>query len=129
MCGRRALIAPIRTPEPIRASAARFPPGHRFRSASGEKVRRDAKNEALGETRPRGFEPLTFGSVEDGRIMMLCHSHHDAKLGAMRTTVTLANDVAAAVERLRRERSIGVSEAVNELVRNGLAAPRRKRGF
>jgi hypothetical protein len=38
----------------------------------------------------------------------------------MRTTLTLADDVAAAVERLRRERSIGMSEAVNELVRAGL---------
>jgi len=40
----------------------------------------------------------------------------------MRTTVTLADDVAAAVERLRRERSIGMSDAVNELIRAGLAA-------
>jgi hypothetical protein len=47
----------------------------------------------------------------------------------VRTTVTLSKDVAAAVERLRRERSIGVSEAVNELVRDGLAAPQKKRGF
>ena len=39
----------------------------------------------------------------------------------MRTTVTLADDVAAAVERVRRERSVGMSEAVNELVRAGLA--------
>ena len=39
----------------------------------------------------------------------------------MRTTVTLADDVAAAVERIRRERSIGISEAVNQLVRAGLA--------
>lgn len=39
----------------------------------------------------------------------------------MRTTLTLADDVAAAVERLRRERSIGISEAVNELIRRGLA--------
>jgi hypothetical protein len=38
----------------------------------------------------------------------------------MRTTVTLADDVAAAVEKLRRERSIGLSEAVNDLVRVGL---------
>jgi Ribbon-helix-helix protein, copG family len=38
----------------------------------------------------------------------------------MRTTVTLADDVAAAVERLRRERSLGMSEAINELVRAGL---------
>jgi hypothetical protein len=47
----------------------------------------------------------------------------------MRTTVTLARDVAAAVERLRRERSIGLSEAVNELARAGLAARERRRRF
>jgi predicted transcriptional regulator len=44
----------------------------------------------------------------------------------MRTTVTLESDVAAAVERLRRERSIGVSEAVNELIRAALVARRRR---
>ncbi len=38
----------------------------------------------------------------------------------MRTTITLADDVAAAIEKLRRERSIGLSEAVNDLVRAGL---------
>lgn len=42
----------------------------------------------------------------------------------MRTTVTLSDDVAGAVERLRQERGVGVSEAVNELVRRGLATPR-----
>jgi hypothetical protein len=40
----------------------------------------------------------------------------------MRTTVNLDDDVAAAVDRLRRERSIGLSEAVNELARAGLRA-------
>lgn len=38
----------------------------------------------------------------------------------MRTTVTLEPDVAAAVERLKRERGTGVSAVVNELVRAGL---------
>jgi len=48
----------------------------------------------------------------------------------MRTTLTLADDVAAAVERLRRERSIGMSEAVNELVRVGLASqPAERKPF
>lgn len=47
----------------------------------------------------------------------------------MRTTITLADDVTAAVERVRRERGIGVSEAVNELVRRGLLAPERQRRF
>jgi len=38
----------------------------------------------------------------------------------MRTTVDLDDDVAAAVERLRRERHLGASEAVNQLARAGL---------
>ncbi len=41
----------------------------------------------------------------------------------MRTTLTLQDDVAAAVDRLRRSEGIGVSEAVNRLVRAGLAKP------
>ncbi len=38
----------------------------------------------------------------------------------MRTTVELDDDTASAIEDLRRERGIGVSEAVNELIRKGL---------
>jgi hypothetical protein len=38
------------------------------------------------------------------------HAHHR----------TLADDVVAAVEKLRQERSIGLSEAINDLVRAGL---------
>ncbi len=53
---------------------------------------------------------------------MLRWTHHGAYNGAMRTTVTFEDDVAAAIARLRRERSIGLSEAVNELVRAGLRA-------
>jgi uncharacterized membrane protein YgcG len=44
----------------------------------------------------------------------------------MRTTVDLADDVAAAVEKARRERGLGLSEAVNDLVRAGLL-PRESR--
>jgi Arc/MetJ family transcription regulator len=47
----------------------------------------------------------------------------------MRTTVTLDDDVVAEVERLRRERSIGVSAALNELVRRGLAGRPEQRPF
>ena len=39
----------------------------------------------------------------------------------MRTTVNLDDDVAAAVDQVRRKRHVGVSEAVNQLVRAGLA--------
>lgn len=47
----------------------------------------------------------------------------------MRTTLTLADDVAAAVEKVRRERSIGLSEAVNDLVRAGLVQQQAPRPF
>jgi ribbon-helix-helix CopG family protein len=48
----------------------------------------------------------------------------------MRTTVTLEDDVAAAVERRRRERGVGVSQAVNDLVREGLRVqPSKGRKF
>ena len=46
----------------------------------------------------------------------------------MRTTVKLDDDVAAAAEQLRRERRIGLGEAVNELAREGLRRrPARKK--
>jgi len=51
---------------------------------------------------------------------MLPVTHHDAMLVCMRTTVTLADDVAAAVRRLQRDQDIGVSEALNRLARSGL---------
>jgi Arc/MetJ family transcription regulator len=47
----------------------------------------------------------------------------------MRTTLSLDEDVAAAVQRLRDERHLGLSEAVNELIRAGLAAPPRRKAF
>ncbi|MFN8234022.1 MAG: CopG family transcriptional regulator [Actinomycetota bacterium] len=47
----------------------------------------------------------------------------------MRTTVTFDDDVAAAIERIRHERSIGVSEAVNDLVRAGLTSGRKPGEF
>lgn len=47
----------------------------------------------------------------------------------MRTTVTLDPDVVAAVERVRAERSVGVSAALNELVRAGLSRPPERRVF
>jgi hypothetical protein len=45
----------------------------------------------------------------------------------VRTTVTLEPDVEAAVTELRRARGLGLSEALNELVRAGLAAHREGR--
>ncbi len=38
----------------------------------------------------------------------------------MRTTVEFDDDTAKVIDQLRRERGIGVSEAVNELIRRGL---------
>lgn len=45
----------------------------------------------------------------------------------MRTTIRLDDDVAAAAEQLRRERNIGLSEAVNRLARAGLREGRPAR--
>jgi hypothetical protein len=47
----------------------------------------------------------------------------------MRTTITLDDDVAAALEQLRRDRSIGLSQAVNELIRAGLRVRRSRAPF
>ena len=40
----------------------------------------------------------------------------------MRTTITLDRDVAQAVQQIRRERRLGLNEAVNDLIRAGLRA-------
>lgn len=56
-------------------------------------------------------------------------THHDATLVDMRTTVSLDDDVAAAIQRLRRERGLGLSEALNELARAGLQAPEARTRF
>ena len=45
----------------------------------------------------------------------------------MRTTVELDSDTAKAVDQLRREQGMGLSEAVNTLIRKGLL-PRPDRG-
>jgi hypothetical protein len=51
----------------------------------------------------------------------------------MRTTLTIDDDVAAELDRLRRVRDIGLKEVVNEVLRRGLrdiAAPsKRKKPF
>lgn len=44
----------------------------------------------------------------------------------MRTTFTLDDDVAAAVEQLRRQEGIGLSAAVNRLIRAALAQPKQR---
>jgi len=44
----------------------------------------------------------------------------------MRTTVTLDDDVVKALEALRREKGLGTSAALNEMVRRGLATSQPK---
>ena len=43
--------------------------------------------------------------------------------------MSLDDDVAAAAQELRRTRQIGMSEAVNELARAGMAAPQKRQVF
>lgn len=47
----------------------------------------------------------------------------------MRTTIQFDTDAAKAIERLRNEEGRGVSEAVNELIRRGLAATEGREPF
>lgn len=47
----------------------------------------------------------------------------------MRTTVEFDPDTQKAIEAIRREEGLGVSEAVNELIRRGLAAPKQDRVY
>ena len=47
----------------------------------------------------------------------------------MRTTLNLDDDVAAAVERMRREDGMGLSEAVNALARRGLVRSGVDKGY
>ncbi len=47
----------------------------------------------------------------------------------MRTTIEFEPEAARAIEQLRRERGLGVSEAVNELVRRGLLPRREEHRF
>jgi metal-responsive CopG/Arc/MetJ family transcriptional regulator len=48
---------------------------------------------------------------------------------AMRTTISLDADTAAAIEELRRRTGAGLSEAVNELIRKGLTSKSRPPAF
>jgi hypothetical protein len=48
---------------------------------------------------------------------------------AMRATVELDEDTARGVEALRRDERLGLSEAVNELIRRGILAERRVQPF
>lgn len=47
----------------------------------------------------------------------------------MRTTVSLDDDVSAHLERLRREEGLGLSEAINQLVRRGLSQGSRRQPY
>lgn len=83
----------------------------------------------IGRTATPGTDrPLGIGA-SFSCIIMRVSAHHDARVMDMRTTITLDKDVTAAVERLRRERGVGVSAAVNELVRRGLRPRPKPRRF
>ena len=51
----------------------------------------------------------------------------------MRTTLTIDDDVAAELERLRRDRNSGLKDLINDALRRGLrdmtAPPKRKKPF
>jgi hypothetical protein len=60
-------------------------------------------------------------------MLDLRHQWRDTR--EVRTTVRLDADVAAAAEQLRRERHIGLGEAINELARAGMRARPARTAF
>ena len=52
-----------------------------------------------------------------------------AKVGRVRTTVTLDPDVAKLLEQLQRDRGQGLSEVLNDVVRAGSMARRERTAF
>lgn len=47
----------------------------------------------------------------------------------MRTTIALDPDIAAEVERLRRQQGLGLSEAVNSLARRGMIPAKKQEPY
>jgi hypothetical protein len=73
----------------------------------------------------RQITRMFSGEINRGGQMssvMLARRHQWCENQDMRTTVRLDPDVAAAAEQLRRERHIGLGEAINELARAGMRA-------
>lgn len=58
-----------------------------------------------------------------------CARSSTCTLAVVRTTVEFEDDVAKAIAELRRTAGMGVSEAVNELIRRGMLPRRRSRAF
>lgn len=66
-------------------------------------------------------------NMKNVRIKMRRATHVRDILGPMRTTIEFDDDTTRAIEAIRRERGLGVSAAVNELIRRGLL-PHREGG-
>jgi len=101
--------------------------GHCATSSTSASTRSPALSASCGATTSFTRHPVA--------VTLTC-AHRDAwitssrcRLWHMRTTVVLDNDVAAAVAALRRQRAVGVSEAVNTLVRAGLQAKSERKAF
>ena len=60
---------------------------------------------------------------------MRTQTHVHDNIGIMRTTIEFDDDTTRAIEAIRRERGLGVSAAVNELIRRGLLPHREGAPF
>lgn len=77
---------------------------------------------------------MTVGTTDrpwlDSRRARTCEYRRTHVYDAgMRTTVEFDPDVSKEIERVRREEGRGVSDAVNTLIRRGMAADRSRRPF
>lgn len=106
-----------------------FPPLP-YESCADEETQRFAEGKPV---QPIGGTVWSAADVVDARARVACirmssREHLDGQ-SSMRTTVNLDDDVVVGVQKLRRERGLGLSEALNELARVGLverSRPRKK---
>jgi len=71
---------------------------------------------------------IAYGGIVSAHLDEL-RATFGCTISVMRTTITLDDDVAAAVDQRRREGDKGVSEVVNDLARKGLTVTEPRKAF
>jgi Ribbon-helix-helix protein, copG family len=84
-------------------------------------------NAQLKEVRFAGI-PSEAANKHMNAWLLLTSRHQSQYALMMRTTLTLDDDVAATLERLRRNRGIGLKQLINDALRRGLKEMSRRAG-
>jgi Arc/MetJ family transcription regulator len=114
---------------PLRAPNRTARESNRVKPSAGRRWRADRTRSHANSAWPPGADSCRDDDLAISIMMRLVQHLNVLASNPMRTTITLADDVAAAVAKLRRERGVGISEAVNDLLRSGLNANDSVRPF